>query len=518
MRKLIVTISILAMLAMFAWKATEPARRQKARRRELLLTSDAANLDRVVKVWGDDWLGYLIFRSRRFQKEMQKYRLGVRYDLVYDFKERFRGLDRGDCDFVAATVDSYLANGQESGFPGVITWVIDESYGADAIIGGPKVKSVDALNQAGLKGAMVGFSPSEFLLKAQVANFRMNALLPRLGSFRVEKAEDAYSMLARGKAEFAVLWEPYVSRALKEIPDTTRVLDSSQTKGIIVDVAIASRKVLAADPELAARVGRAYFDTLNYYLGHAEELRELGSADTGKDAATASTMLNGIKFVPFAENARTWFGLDDKVPEEGLVDVINRIAHLLREVGDIQGDPLNGNPYGIINSKPLRTLHETPAELLTNEIRTGDPPPMPGGSAFFRHLGEEEWKRVAGRLVGTLVDEPILFGSGSSDVPEDFQPTLRDAVYRLAHYPRYRVIISGYVSPGDDPEADRRLSEERAVVIKRFLVEQGGVQEDRIYSQGLGSTDLPSHTSDESDAAWKRRARRAKIYLAQEWE
>jgi len=106
-------------VAMIAWKFTQPIREKKARRAELLLTSDAANLDRVVRVWGDDWLGYLIFRSRRFQKEMQQYRLGVRYDLVFDFKERFRGLEKGDCDFVAATIDSYLANGQESGFPGV---------------------------------------------------------------------------------------------------------------------------------------------------------------------------------------------------------------------------------------------------------------------------------------------------------------------------------------------------------------------------------------------------------------
>src|SRR6188768_800867 len=157
MRKLVVALSILAMALMIAWKVTQPLRQKKARQAELLLTSDAANLDRVVRVWGDDWLGYLIFRSRRFQKEMQKYRLGVRYELVFDFKERFRGLEKGECDFVAATIDSYLTNGQESGFPGVITWVIDESYGADAIVGGPKVKTVDALNQPGLKGALVGF-------------------------------------------------------------------------------------------------------------------------------------------------------------------------------------------------------------------------------------------------------------------------------------------------------------------------------------------------------------------------
>ncbi|MEI9893353.1 MAG: phosphate ABC transporter substrate-binding/OmpA family protein [Chthoniobacter sp.] len=516
MRKLIVALSICAIVAMIAWKITQPVRERKARRAELLLTSDAANLDRVVRVWGDDWLGYLIFRSRRFQKEMQQYRLGVRYDLVFDFNERFRGLDKGDCDFVAATIDSYLANGEASGYPGVITWVIDESYGADAIIGGPKVKSVDALNQPNLQGALVGFSPSEFLLKAQVANFRMNALLPRVAGFRVDKEEDAYAALAKGKADFAVLWEPFVSQALKEIGGTTRLLDSGQTKGIVVDVAIASRKALASDPGLAEKVARAYFNSLHYYLDHADEFRELAAADSKKDAATASTMLDGIKFVPFAENCGAWFGLNAKSPEDGLVDAINRIARILGEVGDLKGDPFNGNPFSIVNSKPLRTLSEAPAELLASEVKTPGPSPMPGGAAFFRRLSDDEWKRAATKIVGTLVDEPIIFGSGSSGVPEDFQPALRDALYKLAHYPKYRVIINGYVSPGNDPQADQQLSEERAQGIKRYLIEEGGVQEDRIFAQGLGSTDLPAMLPDESDAAWKRRARRAKIYLTQE--
>lgn len=520
MRKVIAALSIFAIVAMIGWKITQPSRQKKSRQAELLLTSDAANLDRVVRVWGDDWLGYLIFRSRRFQKEMQKYRLGVRYDLVFDFKERFKGLEKGECDFVAATIDSYLANGAESGFPGVITWVIDESYGADAIIGGPKVKSIDALNDPQLKGALVGFSPSEFLLKAQIANFRMDALLPRVASFRADKAEDAYAALAKGKVDFAVLWEPFVSQALKDINGTTRLLDSSQTKGVIVDVAIASRKALASDPALAEKVARAYFNALNYYLDHAEEFRELAAADSKKDGATAATMLNGIKFVPFSENARSWFGLDANLPEDGLVDAINRISRILAQVGDVKGDPFNGNPFSIVNSKPLRTLHEAPAELLASELlnaRTSvGPTPMPGGAAFFRRLTDDEWKRVTGKVVGTLVDEPIIFGSGSSGVPEDFQPVLRDAIYKLAHYPKYRVVINGYVSPGSDPQADQQLSAERAQVIKRYLVEQGGVQEDRIFTQGLGSTDLPAQLADESDAAWKRRARRAKIYLAQE--
>lgn len=511
MRRFVAALSIFAIILMVAWKIYLPYRRDAERRRELLLTSDAANLDRVVKIWGDDWLGYLIFRSRRFQQEMQQVRLGVRYELVSDFKERFQGLAKGDCDFVAATVDSYLVHGSETGFPGAITWVIDESYGADAILGGPKVKSIDALNDATLRGALVGFSPSEFLLKAQIANFKMTALLPRVAGFRKDKEEDAYEALRKGDADFAVLWEPFVSQALRDIPGTTRLLDSSQTKGMIVDVAIASRKVLANDPELATKVGRAYFHTLNYYLEHADEFRELAAADSQKDPATAATMLNGIKFAPLADNAGTWFALQG--PQDGLVDAITRITRLLDEVGDLPGDPLHGNPLSILQSKPVRTLSEAPAEIAPADVRSATTPP---GELFFRRLTDDEWARVAQHTVGTLVDEPIIFGSGSAGIPEDFQATLRDAIYKLAHYPKYRVIVNGYVSPGDDPAADQQLSADRAEAIKRYLVEEGHVPEDRIFARGLGSAETPARFADESDAAWKRRCRRAKIYLAQE--
>ena len=44
---------------------------------------------------------------------------------------------------------------------------------------------------------------------------------------------------------------------------------------------------------------------------------------------------------------------------------------------------------------------------------------------------------VSANVVGTLVDEPIIFGSGSSEVPEDFEPVLREALYKLARkYPK----------------------------------------------------------------------------------
>ena len=64
-----------------------------------------------------------------------------------------------------------------------------------------------------------------------------------------------------------------------------------------------------------------------------------------------------------------------------------------------------------------------------------------------------------------------------------------------------------------DPELDRQLSEQRALSIKQFLTSSCNVNENRVHAKGLGSANLPTKYPSESDRAWKRRCRRAKILL-----
>ena len=72
---------------------------------------------------------------------------------------------------------------------------------------------------------------------------------------------------------------------------------------------------------------------------------------------------------------------------------------------------------------------------------------------------------------GTLLDEPIVFPPGQTEIPEDFQASIRDAAPKLANYPTFRVVVEAHVSPGDSSEADQALSEARALEVKRFLVD-----------------------------------------------
>src|SRR6185295_10920992 len=102
--------------------------------------------------------------------------------------------------FAAITLDSYLNNGSASGWPGATIFVIDESFGGDAIIGSAQLANIDALNSSTVRGAFVGSSPSEFLLRAETTHFKLERLRQRIAQMRVGTIDQAYAKLARGEA------------------------------------------------------------------------------------------------------------------------------------------------------------------------------------------------------------------------------------------------------------------------------------------------------------------------------
>ena len=499
-RRAIVLISIALLVGFAGWKLSEPSRLAKAQTQQLLLTSDAGAVDRTITVWGDDWLGYLIFKSRAMQDSLRKQRIGLKYEQVFDFRERVQGLAQGKCDFLAITCDSYIANGKEFDYPGVILFLIDESYGGDAIIGGPRVPNLDALNSESLKGAFVGNSPSEFLLKSSLAHFRLEKLAPRLKSFRRDKEEDVYADLVSGRADFAVLWEPFTSRALREITGSKRLLDTAEARGLVLDVMVASRNVMAREPALADAVTKAYFVALHHYLNHPAELKSLAQAYSGQPASVVDEMLSGIRFVSLDENRSDWFGIAS-TGSARINDSLQAVSDILVRSGDFSADPLAGNPYALLNSRVLAGMVNVPELEPVSALPLTKP---------FTAFSDAQWNALP--TTGTLLDDPINFAVGQADLDEDSQTLLREAARRLVYYPGQRVMVTAQVSPGSDAEQDRALSLERAQAVRDFLIATG-VDPNRIHAEGLGSTALPPHLPGESDSGWKRRCRHARIYL-----
>ncbi len=513
MKKVLSIFLILLTLAMVGWGLTRPGRDARRAADLFARTSDARQYKRTVTIWGDDWLGYLVLRSPRFAHALADHDIGVRWEMEPDFEKRFAGLRDGRCDFVAATLDSYLANGNATGWPGAITWVIDESFGGDAVLAGENVKNLDDLNRAGVRGAFVGLSPSEFLLRAEVSHFHLDRLRAGLEKSRVDNVETAYNALRDKRADFAVLWEPLVTRAKTEIPGAHVLIDTREAQGLIIDIALARRQLIDSDPALVQTVTRAYFEALHDYLNHAAAFTDAAAHDSGKGAADAETMLRGVRFDTLGDNVQDWLS-ESHDHDARLATSVGQIRAILRDHQQ-RIDLPNDDPDSILYRGVVQAVGKQPtgiAELSGGAAAKRSDPARQLGQ-YYPPLTPDQWDALAGQVRGTLLDEPIVFQPGQTDIPEDFQASIRDAAPKLANYPAFRVVVEAHVSPGESKEADQALSEARALEVKRFLSTECGVPEDRVLARGKGSGEPPQRYPGETDAAWARRARRARIYL-----
>lgn len=508
------------MLGMAYWKFGEKKREEVAEakvsaalsaeeRALLLASSDARDFRRTVHIYGDGWLGYMIFRSRLFQELMGVRNLGVKYHDEPDFQKRYAALSSGKCDLALGTIDSYLVNGRSSKYPGVISLVIDESYGGDAILSREGITSMDDLRKPGVKGAFVGFSPSEFFLKSQISHFGLESLAPRTKSFRVDSDQKAYQDFKQGSVDFAVLWEPYVSLAMKEVPGAQKLLDTSKVKNLIVDVGIASRRLVVNEPEILQEMTSAYFSALQQLLEDPTLMQKLAEADSRLTAADTAQTLSGIRFANYGTNLKRWFPVDGSSNETERA--ILGIESILQDIGELSE---RVTPSTLMQSKTLSALASDSGTHTA--LMKGASGSVGQLGSYFAPLSDPLWQELAKKATGTLLEKPITFRSGSAEIPEEFQEELIEATRKLEHYPSHRLIIQAHVSKGQDPAIDQSLSEERARAIRNFLMRNTSLQENRIHAQGRGSSEPLIRKDGESSRAWKRRLRRARILIAAE--
>ena len=515
MKKTFSILLVLATLAMLGWGLSRPWREAHRNADLFARTSDARQYKRTVTIWGDDWLGYLVLRSPRFARALADKDIGVHWAMEPDFGKRFEGLRDGKCDFVAATMDSYLANGNATGWPGVVTFVIDESFGGDAVLARDDIKNLDDLNRPGIRGAFVGFSPSEFLLRSEISHFHLDRLRQGLEKSRVDNVETAYNALRDKRANFAVLWEPMVTRAKNEIPGAHVLIDTREAQGLVIDIALARRQLIDSDPELVQTVSHAYFEALHDYLNNAAAFTDAAAHDSGKGATDAETMLRGIRFATLDDNLQDWMR-ESHDQDARLAGSVRQIQSILRDHQQ-RIDLINDDPYSILYRETIAAVGRQKTGIA--QLTGGAAAANNSGAgahrlgAYYPALTADQWDALSHQVRGTLLDEPIVFRPGQSEIPDDFQASIRDAAPKLANYPTFRVVVEAHVSPSDSPEADQALSDARALEVKRFLSTDCGIPEDRILARGKGSSEPPQRYPDESEASWERRARRARIFL-----
>jgi outer membrane protein OmpA-like peptidoglycan-associated protein/ABC-type amino acid transport substrate-binding protein len=472
-------------------------------------TSDAGELKKTITIAGDPWSGYFVFRSEKFRNLLMTSKVRTVYKTEEDLAKRFEGLAKGDWDMAVATVDGYTLGGLKSEYPGVIVWVVDESFGGDAIVGGAKVQTIDDLD-ALADLARVAFAegyPSEHLLSAMLTQFKK-----KVKPVPVKSSREAYELLKAGKVEAAVLWEPETSNAAKEIKGSRVLISTKDMVEFIVDVAIASRRLIAQDPDLVEEVMRAYFATLKYYQKDPARMVEAIAKDAGVPSDTAEKIQHGIRFVNLPDNAFHWFGVGGPDATEKMSRIITETVEIQRAQARLTANPLK-DPFAILNRSILERAMKGEEGPLAKKFATPVKPPEPGPreSFAYRPVAPGDWEKAD--KVGTLDVAPIYFAAGSTELAPEDRAHIDDVARKMSHYPRLRLRVVGHTSPGGDAAAAQALSEERARVVGEYLTRAHSVPPARMQVSGKGGSVPLPRGPGESTRGHQSRCQRVEFIL-----
>lgn len=99
----------------------------------------------------------------------------------------------------------------------------------------------------------------------------------------------------------------------------------------------------------------------------------------------------------------------------------------------------------------------------------------------------------------------LEFENGSAEILPDMHTDLDKLVDFLVDNPDFKLKISGHTDSDGNAELNLKLSQRRADAIKRYIIEKGQIQPDRINAKGFGSTKPIVVEKTEADKKINRR-------------
>ena len=250
-----------------------------------------------VSVGLSDWPGWVAWYVADQQGYFKKYGADVELKWFPNYTDSISALSAGQLDANSQTWSDTLAPlAKGLKLKGILT--NDNSFGNDAIMVGPKIKSFKDLK--GKKIALEQYSVSHFLLATALAKHGMS-----LSDVNVVNlaAGDAAAAFMAGRVDGAALWNPWVN-TIQLSGKGHALFTSKEAPGLIADLLVAQEKSLQ-DPvkhkDFVAMI-RAWFDAVAYIQTHPKEAAAIMAPKVGLKADDYQPFLAGTKLFNRADN------------------------------------------------------------------------------------------------------------------------------------------------------------------------------------------------------------------------
>ncbi|AFY38623.1 OmpA/MotB domain protein [[Leptolyngbya] sp. PCC 7376] len=451
-------------------------------------TKSTRNLEQGnITLLGDTFSGYSTFRNAEFQEALQEVGITLSYGNEFDQTARANLLNEGKADLYVTTLDQFLKQNPE----GKIVGLIDRTIGADAVVLNnkqyPDLNSLNSLQtlQQSAQGESLSITyavdtPSEYL--ALVLSTAFDGF--NLSDFDVKEVVDASEawQALQNPAEnvaVAVLWEPFVSQARNA--GYTVVLSSNDAPTAILDVIVASDRLLTARPDLVSDFLEAYYRHIDANIREPSQLRAQIATDGELTPSEADSILEGIDFFTSIE-AKNWIQagtLEQRIGSTAAVLVLSgKLNQVPTDINSLFTDEY-------VNKAALNT------QTLIDLIKVDNPEladRLAGKGTTIQAVPQVAASEVAQASdIGNLqVRGEVNFATGSATLSQQSQTTLEQLVNQIKEFNPQTVGIRviGHTSKTGDPKLNQTLSQQRAQVVVDGL-RQRGLQHN-IIAEGKG--------------------------------
>ncbi len=448
-----------------------------------------------IKLLGDTFSGYSTFRNSTFQEALKGAGVKLSYADEFDQAKRAKSLSEGQADLIVTTLDQLIKQKPN----GKIIGLIDRTIGADAVVLNtkkyPKLKSLIDLNQLvqqnrskgkQLKITFAGDTPSEYL--AFVLDTKFEAF--NLSDFEIAKvadASEAWKLLQdpNQNVAIAVIWEPFVTQARQK--GYTVVLSSKDAPTTIVDVLVASDRLIQSQPEVLTKLLETYYRRIDTNVRDTTQLQKQIAQDGNLSPNDAASVLQGIEFFTAIESKR-W------MTDDTLTKRIGATAAVLSLAGQL--DQIPPNPNQLFMAQFINKAAEN-TQVLIDLVRTNDPDlaeRLTGTKKAISSTSQLKPNQIrAAQSIGNLeVRGEVKFGSGSAQLATASQQSLNQLAKEIGEFSTQTVAVRviGHTSQTGDAQINQVLSQERAQVVVNYLRNRGVSH--NILAEGKGFSQLIS--------------------------
>ncbi|MDJ0899694.1 MAG: OmpA family protein [Xenococcus sp. MO_188.B8] len=450
----------------------------------------------TIKVLGNTFSGYATIRSTEFRYALKKSGITLEYGDEFVQAQLADDLNQGKADIILTTLDQFIQHKPQ----GKIVALVDRTVGADAIVLNtkeyPQLKSLIDLEQLvkqkqsqgqRLKMIFAGDTPSELLAMILDTKFE-NFDLADFEVIRVDDATTAWKQMQAPQSNIAlaVLWEPLITEARTQ--GNTVLLSSADAPTVIVDIAVASDRILESNPQAVKEFVEKYYHQIDSSIQNRAVLTSQIAADGNLNDLEAAAVFKGIHFFTSVE-AQDW------MKSETLDKRIGALAGILALSGTIDEVPPDFKALynaDFVNSAATRTN-----KLI--EMVSQDNPKLAmllkGAKlpASTSNVKDSEAQVKQGADIGNVAFKgEVKFAFGSAMLTAEGKRTLDTLAIDIAEFNPTTIAIKvqGHTSKTGSANLNQKLSQDRANVVVSYLKQKQ--LSHKFLAEGLGfSQPLP---------------------------